>query len=191
WGKERLIVYPIKAGVCTISSISGVLRNIDRVSRLNGWKNGSISSKVDYCGANFGPFDGLWFYSPPNHGFGIDKHMLWLQHHPRVSKFLNEEVDYFVNTFGPKKQLKEFFFVPKSRACFSCNDLECRKRVNQSEKVDRPEFKDLLNTSSMIKRFVGNKFTLYRTSDHVWGPLVTEIGRTDEALVVGEFGGLI
>lgn len=191
WGKKRLTAYPIKASVCTIRRICNVLMSIDFESYINGWKNESILSKVDYNDSNFGPFSGLWFYSQANHGFEIDKHMIWLQHYSRVSKFFNEEVDYFVYTFGPKRQLTEFFFAPKSRACFSCKDLECSQRIIKSKKVDRPEFKDLFNISSTLKRFVENKFLLYRTSDHVWGPLVIEIGKTDEALVVGEFGGLI
>lgn len=191
WGVKRLTVYPIKASICTIRWFSDVLRDIDFDSYKNGWKNGSIASKADYRDSNFGPFDGRWYYSLPSYGFGIDTHMIWLQHHPRVSKLFNEEVDYFAYTFGPKKQLVEFFFAPKSRKCSFCNKLKCRKMIIQSEKIDRPEFKDLFKTSSMIKRFVENKFTLYRTSNHPWGPLVVEIGRGDDALVVGEFGGLI
>lgn len=191
WGAKRLTVYPIKASLCTISLFSDVLGGIDFDSYKNGWKNGSIASKVDYRDSNFGPFDGRWYYSSPIYGFGIDRHMTWLQHHPGVSKFFNEDVDYFVYAFGRKRQLTELFFAPKKRRCFSCKDYECRKRVTQSEKVDRPEFKDLFKTSSMIKRFVENKFILYRTSNHPWGPLVVEIGGADEALVVGEFGGLI
>ncbi|TOF36170.1 hypothetical protein CGJ24_15640 [Vibrio parahaemolyticus] len=190
WGAKRLTVYPIKASLCTIGWFSDVLSDIDLGSSKNGW-NGSIVSKANYRDSNFGPFDGRWYYSSSSYGFGIDTHMIWLQHHPRVSKLFNEEVDYFVYNFGPKKQLAEYFFAPKSRKCTFCKKLECREMVTQSEKVDRPEFIDLFKTSSMIKRFVENKFTLYRTSNHPWGPLVVEIGRANEALVVGEFGGLI
>lgn len=191
WGKKRLTVYPIKAGVCTIKPFSKVLRAIDFESLKNGWKNGSILAKVDYNDPNFGPFSGHWWYSSPIMGFGIDTHMTWLQHHPRVSKFFNEEVDYFVFTFGAKKQLTEVFFAPKKRDCSYCKDSECRQRVMLSEKIDRPEFKDLLKISSMLKRFMENRFILYRTGSHVWGPLVVEIGKGDETLVAGEFGGLV
>lgn len=98
--------------------------------------------------------------------------MVLLQNFKPLADYLNHNCSYVKMLGGARNQLAEIVLVPKKKACDSCSDLFCKKRIKKSHYIKHLDADYLAETSTPLKRLGYQQNILQSTGKYLWSPII-------------------